>query len=168
MQELPEQAAAIFALNHRILNDKRILGKAIDEFNGKEHSMDGIMDRVVGSLFSKGYEVNLHEEEDVTWIDEGKYSYGNATYSVVLDGEKYYIQLGQTRSGSYYSDYYYQDVDYNISSDSEYNAPKVVYTHKEGELVVDFYDAGVVKLNGVAYPTLSEAFLNNLITPPEK
>ncbi len=44
-------------------------------------------------------------EED-GWTQEGKYQY---TYAVYKDGEGNYFQIQNTRSGSYHTDWYYQE-----------------------------------------------------------
>lgn len=43
--------------------------------------------------------------EEGDWTDEGKYSYSE---SIIRFGDKFY-SIQQSRSGSYYTDYYYND-----------------------------------------------------------
>ncbi|AQW88864.1 putative nucleotide reductase subunit C [Erwinia phage pEa_SNUABM_50] len=45
--------------------------------------------------------------EEGDWVDEGKYSYRDDTF--FFPDLNVYVNVGQSRSGSYYSDYYYDD-----------------------------------------------------------
>lgn len=45
--------------------------------------------------------------DDGDWIDDGKYSFRTA----IVEYENKFYQINQSRSGSYYTDYYYDDPD---------------------------------------------------------
>jgi len=45
--------------------------------------------------------------DDGEWVDYGKYSYKNTVYKL---GDQY-LEIRQSRSGSYHTDYYYLDPD---------------------------------------------------------
>ena len=47
----------------------------------------------------------IEEVEDLGWDDEGKYQYGGSVVKDTTDNTHFMIT--QSRSGSYYSDYYY-------------------------------------------------------------
>lgn len=48
--------------------------------------------------------------EDGDWVDEGKYSY--CDWIFFFPDLNVYVQCQQSRSGSYYSDYYYDDPEF--------------------------------------------------------
>lgn len=50
--------------------------------------------------------------EDGDWVEEGKYSYRVDTF--FFTDLNVYIELQQSRSGSYYSDYYYNDPEFSF------------------------------------------------------
>ena len=69
-----------------------------------------------------GISYNVVELEDSGWEDEGKYQYSDTTYQLVsfdkevkawpcdesiIDRYDLFLNIGITRSGSYYSDYWY-------------------------------------------------------------
>jgi len=58
------------------------------------------------------------------WTDDGKYSHCS---SVVRYKDKFY-QIDQSRSGSYFTDYYYNDPDIYEVSRSEKTVVQVVWT----------------------------------------
>ena len=97
--------------------------------------------------------IKYEEIEDTTWIDDGKYSYGN--YDVKI-GEDYF-SFSVSRSGSYYSSYFYdiQDVS-QYTPDTRYH---VNYTFPSQEVAQQFvswmcssgeqtmWEAGELELN---------------------
>lgn len=48
-------------------------------------------------------EIQYDTIEDIDWEDDGKYQYG----FLVIEVKERYFGIGVTRSGSYFSDYYY-------------------------------------------------------------
>lgn len=48
----------------------------------------------------------MEEVEDNDWIDDGKYSYSSSVYKC---DQGNHFEISQSRSGSYYSDYYYSE-----------------------------------------------------------
>ena len=90
--------------------EKKILEEIIKGFKENERTLEDNAVKIDGDTFG------VTEFDDGNWEDEGKYQYNTESgrlcrydneYSVV---EKYdiYIELSITRSGSYFSDYYYE------------------------------------------------------------
>ncbi|SOK59148.1 Nucleotide reductase subunit C [Yersinia phage fHe-Yen9-03] len=50
--------------------------------------------------------------EDGDWFDEGKWSYRDDTF--FFTDLNVYVNVGQSRSGSYYTDYYYDDPSFSF------------------------------------------------------
>jgi hypothetical protein len=71
-----------------------------------------------------GHDADSEVIDEGDWTDEGKYSFNS---SVVRYLDKFYI-INQSRSGSYYSDYYYNDPEIYEVSRSEKTVVQVVWT----------------------------------------
>lgn len=78
------------------LKIKKLIGTEDMEDSLYKHEMDG-------------HVYDLKEVHDNGWDDEGKYQHRQLVSEVIEDGEPTGILLSQitSRSGSYYSDYYY-------------------------------------------------------------
>lgn len=61
-----------------------------------------------GEYNDEGIKYSFVEEGD--WIDDGKYSYREDVF--FFPDHNVYINVSRSRSGSYYSDYYYNDPEY--------------------------------------------------------
>ena len=72
-----------------------------------ENDMD---DDKEGEYNDDGIKYITVEEGD--WVDEGKYSYCEWTF--FFPELNVYVSCSQSRSGSYYSDYYYDDPDFDF------------------------------------------------------
>ncbi|AFC21786.1 ribonucleotide reductase [Cronobacter phage vB_CsaM_GAP32] len=72
-----------------------------------ENDMDSDKD---GKYNDDGIKFVTVKEGD--WIDEGKYSYCDWTF--FFPELNVYVHCSQSRSGSYYSDYYYDDPDFSF------------------------------------------------------
>lgn len=71
---------------------------------------DSILDEVYTRLV-KDYQLT----EEIDWEDEDKYQYATFLYKVTLaDDSVHYISMDVSRSGSYYSDYYYSLDNVNV------------------------------------------------------
>jgi len=73
------------------------------------------------------YEMFQEEECDITekgvWVEYGKYSYRT---SVIKIEDKFY-EIQESRSGSYYTDYYYEDPEIYEVTPKEVVITKTVY-----------------------------------------
>lgn len=75
-------------------------------------------------MYNKGVYFVVFEKGD--WSDEGKYQYASAVYLVKPeDEEPYMMKVDITRSGSYYSEYYY-----HINGVSMVTAEKKIITQE--------------------------------------
>lgn len=124
----------------------------------KEYSEDDVH---VNNLFDKLLDKEIIEDyEDVedSWSDEGKYSYGDIVYKVKMDGQFYYVTMTQSRTGSYYSDYYYNEPDLiDILTEEEYNVPDDVITVQYKDKFLTIREDKSFVINETVYPSLEEA-----------
>lgn len=83
-----------------------------------KEDLEVIRDLLVGSAKDaedmyceyNGDRYNLESCDGDTWIDDGKYQFKNEIFELFKNGEGTEVFYGQgvTRSGSYYTDYYYE------------------------------------------------------------
>ena len=124
-----------------------LLQKSIDE--NPEASLGMLIDCLEGL---DSADVN------VSWEDEGKYSYGEITAVVGYKGSLYHIEGSQTRTGSYHSDYYYQDATiHDVLTDEEANRPTVVASFVFRGKTVTMMSNGTVEVEQTSFKSVEEA-----------
>lgn len=120
-------------------------------------------DKHVDTILSSIKGLTNLREIDSSWEDEGKYSYGSMTYFFEYENEKFYVEVGQTRTGSYFTDYYFQDAQlYDIQTDEEYNAPKIAYSFKFKDNDIIIFDNNTASVLNITYYTVEDA-INSLL-----
>jgi len=86
----------------------------------------------------------LSEVENAGWEDDGKYQYRYATYQIVNVNENYkttksynaFISQSVSRTGSYYSDYYYDYLEIeSYRMEVEHVPEKIIPAHNVNKLV---------------------------------
>lgn len=103
-----------------------------------EIHLNDICDVLVSELNTLGYEANNTLICDGEWVQDDKYQY-NEDYcqKVIVDKNIFYVYLSQSRSGSAFSEYNYNEAYLSgIFTEAEENAPKQVLTKK----IDDKYD----------------------------
>ena len=96
-------------------------------------------------------ELPFEIEDDILdeWEDDGKYSFGTIVLLIKYNDNKYVASFTQTKSGSYFTDYYYSEAElYDLVTEEEYNTPKQIYEFVElGHKVIIFRDTKSGKLS---------------------
>lgn len=107
----------------------------------------------------KNLDIKLIDGGD--WSDDGKYDLVEGTFHVTSDdGHDFYIEYGQSRSGNYHSDYFYDEPELSFIEKEKYEIPSILYEFKYGSYTIlcgykfnskdeyakidDFKDEGVI------------------------
>lgn len=117
----------------------------------------------------KGYSVDMKIVNHGDWTAGQKYQeLEDAVSCITLEGHKFYVGIGQMRSGSPFSDYFYNDayVSY-IQTEKEYNAPtEVVSFMYKGQKITILSDDSAKMENGMIASSVELAI--DLINHPNK
>jgi hypothetical protein len=90
-----------------------------NEDNHAESQIERLMHEIGGSY---------KEIEGMDWSANGKYQEGEGIFLLKFEDENFYAHIGQFRTGSYHTDFYYQDAYLQLlETEAEYNAPEEVY-----------------------------------------
>lgn len=121
---------------------------------------ENTLESVHSDLETKGYSIEIKQINDGDWTDGGKYQdLEDAVSCFTLEGHKFYVGIGQMRSGSYHSDYYYNDayISY-IETEDEYNAPTDVTSFMyKGVKITILSNGGAKTENGAVFSTVELA-----------
>lgn len=83
-----------------------------------EQTMECILDELIKYLLDRNivatYGPTINNETEFT--DEGKYQYINEEYILVIGSDKFIIQSHSSRSGSYYTDWYYSETEFTVKN----------------------------------------------------
>lgn len=128
--------------------------------NADDEHYKSVLESVYSDLETKGYSVSKKTVNDGDWSVNGKYEYlEGAVTCFTLEGHKFYVEFSQSRSGSYYSDYYYNDPQIeSIETEEEYNAPtEVVSFMYKGHKIIILSNGGAKMENGTTFSTVELA-----------
>lgn len=142
--------------------ETQVLLKAAIEnaFNAAEdQSFDDVFDDIIDDMEKKGYEAAFKQVEEGNWTADGKYQeLEGAIAKFTVDGQVFFAEISQTRSGSPFSDYYYDEPSLVwLKTEAEYNAPVVNYSFEyKGKKVLVMSDNSA-KVEDVAYASVEAA-----------
>lgn len=140
---------------------KDFLKKSLDEaFNSKDDSHYGsILDIVEEDLKTKGYEVSIDQVEKGSWSSDGKYQeLEDAVSCITIEGLKFYAGIGQSRTGSYHTDYYYNEPYLSfLMTEDVYNAPDPVTNFEYKGKTITIMTDKTAKIDDVSYETVEVA-----------
>lgn len=150
---------------------KEILKQSLKEAfaDADDEHYDSVLENVYSDLKTKGYSVSKKTVNHGEWSVNGKYEYLEGAVSCfTLEGHKFYVEFSQSRSGSYHSDYYYNDAEIVlIETEEEYNAPTdVVSFMYKGNKITILSDDSAKMENGMIASSVELAI--DLINHPNK
>ncbi|AXH72470.1 MAG: hypothetical protein [Caudoviricetes sp.] len=133
----------------------------LKEFFGKnQHKYDVPLYDILYELVNSGvineYDEDRYDTED--WISSGKYETRDCNILLVTNSGSYILTLFQSRSGSYYSDYYYSYPEFiSLVTLEEYVKPPIIFsfTYKGQSISID--KTNVVFLGNNVYSSVEEA-----------
>ncbi|MDI6976204.1 hypothetical protein [Serratia sp. Se-RSBMAAmG] len=129
-------------------------------FNSAEdQNCEDCLYSIVSDLKTKGYEAAFKQIEKGNWTADDKYQeLEGAVAKFTVDGQVFFAEISQTRSGSPFTDYYYNEPNLVcLITEAEYNAPVVNYSFDyKGEKVLVMSDNSA-KVEDVAYATVEAA-----------
>lgn len=142
--------------------ETQVLLKAAIEnaFNAAEdQSFDDVFDDIIDDMEKKGYTADYKIVNNGRWVSDGKYEMlEDAVVKVVVDGDVFFADIGQSRSGSAFTDYYYDNAYLGcLMTEAEYNAPVVKHSFDYKEKKVMIMSDGSAKVDDVAYPSVEAA-----------
>lgn len=114
---------------------------------------------IESDLQTKGYDADCTLVEDGSWSADDKYQeLEGAIAKFTVDGQVFFAEISQTRSGSPFTDYYYNEPSLVwLKTDAEYNAPVVKYSFDyKGKKVLVMSDNSA-KVEDVAYASVEAA-----------
>lgn len=122
---------------------------------GWDHNMEDI-------LYQMEQEKAINEyDDDITnadWIAEGKYEYCDCSYLISTNYGDYVLTVGLSRSGSYYTDYHYNEPTFiDFVSKSEFYAPKIKLSFVYKGSTINIMDDNTVKVDNNIYSSVEEA-----------
>lgn len=130
---------------------------------------ENTLEKVECDLEVKGYSIEIKQINDGDWNADGKYqNLEDAVSCFTLEGHKFYVGIDQMRSGSYHSEYYYNDAHVSyIQTEKEYNAPtEVVSFMYKGQKITILSDDSAKMENGMIASSVELAI--DLINYPNK
>lgn len=85
---------------------------------------------VKSDLETKGYNVDFDLIEEGSWSDDDKYQeLEGAIAKFTVDGQVFFAKISQTRTGSSFAGYYFNEPNLVcLMTEAEYNAPVVNYS----------------------------------------
>lgn len=89
------------------------------------------------NIIDNEYDIDELSED---WKDNGKYSIGTMIYKIKYKNQNYILTVYQSRSGSYFSDYYYNNPDsFELKTEEDYYKSNKVYTFTEHGYTFSIY-----------------------------
>ena len=123
-------------------------------------------DSHVSCVLDEIEEIDDYDEISDIWEDDGKYSHGDMEFMILYKKARYYISVAQSRSGSYFSDYYYDEPTlYSIQTEKEYKAPKIKLSFSFRNNTIEILDNNTTRVVEDIFSTTEEAInfiINNL------
>lgn len=121
----------------------------VEHFKNKERHVEWILDEISEIEF-----VCLRED----WNESGKYIFGDFDFKVKYKNDEYFVNISQTKSGSYYSDYYYNEPEIsNIMTFEEYSKPKEIFSFIFRKETIKVLENNTVLINDIIFNTVEEA-----------
>ena len=114
---------------------------------------------VKSDLETKGYNVDFDLIEEGSWSDDDKYQeLEDAVAKFTVDGQVFFAEISQTRTGSSFAGYYFNEPTLvSLKTEAEYNAPVVNYSFDyKGKKVLVMSDNSA-KIEDVAYASVEAA-----------
>ena len=110
-----------------------------------------------------GFKAKISMFESMEWSDEGKFQNGAGVAIIEVENEKFYAEVSQCRSGSYYEDYYYSNANLDgLSSEQEFNEPNKVFEFSfRGKTIIIKSDGSAMIMES-KFSSVEEA-INSLI-----
>lgn len=134
---------------------KDYISSAINKMNDIDNHAEILLDRVDN--------ISVISEIEEEWDDQGKYSYGYFVYKISYKDVPYYISVSQSRSGSYFSSYFYDNMSIDdVQTVEEYEAPKELTSFEFRNKKIYILSNLSAKIDDNIFPTVEDA-INSLI-----
>lgn len=144
-------------MTNTVKMDAKTLEAALNEHfklnpdNHAESQVEELMDKLGGD-----YEA----VQKMDWSANGKYQEGEGVFLLKLEGQNFYAYVGQFRTGSYHTDYYYQDAYLQyLETEAQHNVPTETYQFVFRNRTVSFKSDNKAYIVGYtqAFDTVADA-----------
>lgn len=140
---------------------RKLLSKEINE--AFESSMDkdysDVFELITEDLEIKGYSITFKVVNKGRWISDGKYeTVEDAVVKLVIDNVVFFANVGQSRSGSSFTDFYYNEPYLgSLLTEEEYNAPTIEYTFEYKGKKVNAMSNKTAQVDSKSFPSIEAA-----------